>query len=31
MFSKQATDKLNELFSTMFQSAADATRQDKLG
>ena len=31
MFSKQATDKLNELFSTMFQTAADATRQDKLG
>jgi len=30
MFSKQATDKLNELFSTLFQTGADAARQDKL-
>lgn len=30
MFSKQATDKLGELFSTMFQTAADARRNDKL-
>ena len=29
MFSKQATDKLNELFSTLFQTAADAGRKDK--
>jgi hypothetical protein len=31
MFSKQATDKLNELFSALFQTGADAARQDKLG
>ena len=30
MFSKQATDKLSELFGTMFQTAADAQRTDKL-
>jgi hypothetical protein len=29
MFSKQATDKLNELFTTLFQTAADASRTDK--
>ena len=29
MFSKQATDKLNEVFSTMFQTGADAERRDK--
>ncbi len=29
MFSKQATDKLNELFSTMFSTAADGARADK--
>jgi hypothetical protein len=29
MFSKQATDKLNELFSTLFQTSADAARRDK--
>ena len=29
MFSKQATDKLNEVFSTMFQTGADAARRDK--
>lgn len=29
MFSKQATDKLNEVFSTMFQTGADAQRRDK--
>jgi hypothetical protein len=31
MFSKQATDKLNEIFSTLFQTNADTARQDKLG
>lgn len=30
MFSKQATDKLNELFSTLFQTGADAERRDKV-
>jgi hypothetical protein len=30
MFSKQATDKLSELFSTLFQTGADAARKDKL-
>ena len=30
MFSKQATDKLNELFCSLFQTAADAARKDKL-
>ena len=30
MFSKQATDKLSELFGTVFQTAADAERTDKL-
>jgi hypothetical protein len=30
MFSKQATDKLGELFGAMFQTAADAQRDDKL-
>ena len=30
MFSKQATDKLGELFSALFQTAADAARKDKL-
>jgi len=30
MFSKQATDKLGELFGAMFQTAADAGRIDKL-
>jgi hypothetical protein len=29
MFSKQATDKLNELFTTLFQTAGDASRTDK--
>ena len=29
MFSKQATDKLSELFSTLFQTAADSERKDK--
>jgi len=30
MFSKQATDKLSELFGAMFPAAADAQRKDKL-
>jgi hypothetical protein len=30
MFSKQATDKLGELFGTLFQTAADSQRSDKL-
>jgi hypothetical protein len=30
MFSKQATDKLGELFGTMFRTATDAERTDKL-
>jgi hypothetical protein len=30
MFSKQATDKLNELFCVMFPTSADAARKDKL-
>jgi hypothetical protein len=30
MFSKQATDKLSEVFGTMFQTSADAQRTDKL-
>jgi hypothetical protein len=30
MFSKQATDKLNELFSALFQTSAEAARRDKL-
>ncbi|MGD0046199.1 MAG: hypothetical protein ABSE42_04205 [Bryobacteraceae bacterium] len=30
MFSKQATDKLGEVFGAMFQTAADAQRIDKL-
>lgn len=30
MFSKQATDKLNEVFSTMFPTDADSARGDKL-
>jgi len=29
MFSKQTTDKLNELFSAMFRSGADESRADK--
>ena len=29
MFSKQTTDKLNELFSAMFHTGADAARADK--
>lgn len=29
MFSKQATDKLNEVFTTLFQTGADAGRSDK--
>jgi hypothetical protein len=30
MFSKQATDKLSEVFSTLFRSAGDAQRKDPL-
>ena len=30
MFSKQATDKLNELFSTIFSTRADTARGDKV-
>lgn len=30
MFSKQATDKLGEVFGAMFRTAADAQRNDKL-
>jgi hypothetical protein len=30
MFSRQATDKLGEVFGAMFQTAADAQRKDKL-
>jgi len=30
MFSKQATDKLGDLFSAMFQTTADSRRADKL-
>lgn len=30
MFSKQATDKLSEVFSTLFRSAGDANRADPL-
>ena len=30
MFSKQATDKLEELFSTLFKTTKDKERQDKL-
>ncbi|HEY1338690.1 MAG TPA: hypothetical protein VGF59_14335 [Bryobacteraceae bacterium] len=30
MFSKQASDKLGELFSTLFHTGADAARKDKL-
>src|SRR5690349_17914323 len=30
MFSKQATDKLSEVFSTLFRSAGDAQRRDPL-
>jgi len=30
MFSKQATDKLNELFCSLFQTSADAARKDKM-
>ena len=30
MFSKQATDKLGELFGVMFQTATDSQRLDKL-
>jgi hypothetical protein len=30
MFSKQATDKLSEVFSTLFRSAGDAQRADSL-
>lgn len=30
MFSKQATDKLNEVFTTLFKSAEDAKRKDSL-
>jgi hypothetical protein len=30
MFAKQATDKLNELFCSLFQTAADSNRSDKL-
>jgi hypothetical protein len=30
MFSRQATDKLGELFGAMFQTATDAQRKDKL-
>jgi hypothetical protein len=30
MFSKQATDKLGEMFGAMFRTAADAQRNDKL-
>lgn len=31
MFSKQATDKLNEVFSTMFKTSSDDNRGGKLG
>ena len=31
MFSKQATDKLNEMFTTLFKTGGgDSTRKDKL-
>jgi hypothetical protein len=30
MFSKQATDKLNEVFSTLFKTSGDERRSDKL-